>query len=105
MATKIYQNYSVLNGSQKRISQVFDDFEKIYISFSGGKDSSTMMHLVMAEAIKRNKKVGVLIMDLEAQYTETIRHIEEMVEMYKDYIDLHWVCAEFLLRNAVTNLS
>lgn len=105
MATKIYQQYNVLEGSIARISKVFDDFEKIYISFSGGKDSTTMMHLVMAEAIKRNKRVGVLIMDLEAQYTETIIHIEEMVEMYKDNIDLHWVCAEFLLRNAVTNFE
>lgn len=105
MATKVYQKYNVLEGSTKRISKVFDNFEKIYVSFSGGKDSSAMLHLVMAEAIKRNKKVGVLIMDLEAQYTETIRHIEEMVEMYKDNIDLHWVCAEFLLRNAVTNFE
>lgn len=105
MATKIYQEYNVLEGSVKRIRKVFDNFEKIYVSFSGGKDSSVMMHLVMAEAIKRNKKVGILIMDLEAQYSETIKHIEDMVEMYKDNVDLHWVCAEFLLRNAVTNFE
>lgn len=103
MATKIYQTFNVLEGSIDRISKVFDDFERIYISFSGGKDSSVMTHLVLAEAKKRNKKVGVLIMDLEAQYNDTIKHIEEMVELYKDNIDLHWVCAEFLLRNAVTN--
>lgn len=103
MATKIYQKSNVLEASQDRISKTFDDFENIYISFSGGKDSSVMTHLVLAEAQKRNRTVGLLIMDLEAQYEETIKHIHDIIELYKDNIDLHWVCAEFLLRNAVTN--
>ena len=103
MATKLYNNKSVLQASQERISKVFDNFEKIYISFSGGKDSSVMTHLVLAEARKRNVKVGLLIIDLEAQYNDTIKHIEEMVDTYKDNIDLHWFCGELLLRNAVSN--
>jgi predicted phosphoadenosine phosphosulfate sulfurtransferase len=103
MAAKVYQEINVLEASKKRISDVFDNFENIYISFSGGKDSSVMSHLVLQEAVKRNKKVGFLIIDLEAQYNDTIIHIEHMIEMYKDYIDLHWVCAELLLRNAVSN--
>jgi predicted phosphoadenosine phosphosulfate sulfurtransferase len=56
----------------------------------------------MMEAKKRNRKVGILIVDLEAQYKMTIEHIEEMVEMYKDNIELHWLCFPLLLRNAVT---
>jgi predicted phosphoadenosine phosphosulfate sulfurtransferase len=103
MAGKIYQTYSVFEGAQDRISKTFDDFERIYVSFSGGKDSSVMMHMVLAEAQKRNRTVGILIMDLEAQYKDTIEHLHHMVELYKDNIDLHWVCAQFLLRNAVTN--
>lgn len=103
MATKLYNNKSVLQASQERISKVFDNFEKIYISFSGGKDSSVMTHLVLAEARKRNVKVGLLIIDLEAQYNDTIKHIEEMVDTYKDNIELHWFCGELLLRNAVSN--
>jgi predicted phosphoadenosine phosphosulfate sulfurtransferase len=103
MATKVYNNKTVLEASRERISQVFDNFDRIYISFSGGKDSSVMSHLVLAEAKKRNRKVGFLIIDLEAQYNDTITHIEHMIEMYKDYIDLHWICAELLLRNAVSN--
>ena len=103
MATKIYQEINVLTASRERVVHAFDNFEKIYISFSGGKDSTVMTHLVMDEAIKRNRKVGLLIMDLEAQYADTIKHVYDIVEQYKDNIDLHWVCAEFLLRNAVTN--
>lgn len=94
---------SVLDASRNRIAKAFDMFERIYVSFSGGKDSSVMLHLVMDEAKKRNRKVGVLIIDLEAQYSDTIKHLEEMTEEYKDHIELHWFCGELLLRNAVSN--
>lgn len=103
MATKVYNDKTVLEASRERVSLTFDNFERIYISFSGGKDSSVMSHLVLAEAKKRNRKVGLLIIDLEAQYNDTISHIEQMIEMYKDNIELHWICAELLLRNAVSN--
>ncbi len=105
MATKIYQQKNVYQASVVRIKEVFDNFENIYISFSGGKDSSVMSHLVLSEAKKRNRKVGFLIIDLEAQYNDTILHINHMIDMYKDYIDLHWICAELLLRNAVSNFQ
>ena len=103
MNIKKYQRENVLEASKDRVSKVFDDFEKVYISFSGGKDSTVMMHLVMEEAIKRNREVGVLIIDLEAQYHDTIKHIYKMVDLYKDNIDLHWACLPLLLRNAVSN--
>lgn len=102
---KKYINKSVLKASQERISSVFDDFEKIYVSFSGGKDSTVMLHLVMSEAIKRNRKVGVLIIDLEAQYSDTITHINNCIDLYESHIDLHWFCGELLLRNAVSNFE
>lgn len=105
MATKIYQPYNVLEATRQRISQSFDAFEKIYISFSGGKDSTVMMHLVMEEAIRRKRKVAVLIIDLEAQYKDTVEHMHKMVDMYKDHIELHWFCGELLLRNALTNFE
>jgi predicted phosphoadenosine phosphosulfate sulfurtransferase len=105
MATKHYIEKNVLQASKERISKVFDTFEKYYISFSGGKDSTVMTHLVMDEAIKRGKKVGLLIIDLEAQYSNTIEHVREIVEEYKDHIDLHWFCGELLLRNAVSDFQ
>jgi len=103
MATKKYLDKTVFQASTERISKIFDDFDNIYISFSGGKDSTVMTHLVLNEAIKRNRKVGLLIIDLEAQYIKTIEHIEEIINLYKNNIELHWVCAELLLRNAVSD--
>ena len=103
MANKLYLNTNVLDEARSRIRKMLNNFEKYYISFSGGKDSSVMTHLILEEAKKRNKKVGLLIIDLEAQYTHTIQHIEEIIETYKDLIDLHWFCGELLLRNAVSD--
>lgn len=104
-ALKQYLDTNVLDAAKSRISQTFDDFEKIYVSFSGGKDSTVMLHLVMDEAIRRNRKVGLLIIDLEAQYTNTINHMQLCVDKYRDYIDLHWVCLPMALRNAVSNFE
>lgn len=41
----------VLIAAMDRIQRVFDDFPRIYVSFSGGKDSAVMLHLVMQEAL------------------------------------------------------
>jgi predicted phosphoadenosine phosphosulfate sulfurtransferase len=92
----------VYNAARERISWVFDTFSRIYISFSGGKDSTVMLHMVMDEAIKRCVKVGVLFVDLEAQYKLTIDHIREMYELYTDHIEPYWVSLPLNLRNAVS---
>ena len=105
MSKKVYIDSSVLRASQDRISTIFDDFNRVYISFSGGKDSTVMSHLVINEAIKRGRKVALLIIDLEAQYNETIEHVQEMYDKYKDHIELHWFCGELLLRNGVSDFE
>ena len=99
---KNYLDESVLDAARKRIKFTFDNFEKIYLSFSGGKDSTVMLHLAMEEAMNRNVKIGVLVVDLEAQYKLTMDHIENCVNLYKDYIDLYWLCLPLSLRNAVS---
>lgn len=103
MGKKHYLPINVLEASRERIAKTFDEVERVYIAFSGGKDSSVMFHLVMEQAMKRNVKVGVMYIDMEAQYADTIKHTLEMFEMYKDYIDPHWICVPMRLRNALTN--
>lgn len=94
---------NVLQAAQDRIRYCFDHFDKVYISFSGGKDSSVTFHLAAQEALRRGRRLGVLLIDLEAQYQLTIQHAEEMCDLYADIIDLHWVCLPMKLRNAVSN--
>lgn len=93
---------NVLEAAQQRIAYTFDKFPKIYLSFSGGKDSTVMLHLVMDEAIKRKQKIGVLFIDLEGQYKLTIDHIQQCYDMYAEYIDPYWCCLPIHLRNAVS---
>ena len=100
---KQYTIQSVLDASRERVSWAFDTFPKLYVSFSGGKDSSVMLHLVCQEARKRGRKVGVLIVDLEAQYEATVKHIDEITDEYADVIDLHWFAGPMSLRNGVSN--
>lgn len=92
----------VLTAARQRIEYVFDSFPRIYVSFSGGKDSTVMLHLVMDEAIKRGRKVGVLFLDLEAQYKITIEHVQAMYSLYADHIEPYWVCLPLAMRNAVS---
>ena len=93
---------SVYKAAKERIAWSFDTFKKLYVSFSGGKDSTVMLHLVLEEAIKRNRKVGVLFVDLEGQYKITIDFIEECLALYKDHIEPYWVALPLNLRNAVS---
>lgn len=93
---------SVLDASRERINYVFDNFERVYLSFSAGKDSTIMLHLACEEARKRGRKIGVMIVDLEAQYKLTMEHCAKCVEMWSDVIDLYWVCLPIHLRNAVS---
>lgn len=99
---KSYLDIDVLTAARERITYTFDNFPRIYVSFSGGKDSSVMLHLVMDEAIKRGRKVGVLMVDLEGQYKLTIDHVQQMMDLYKDHIEPYWICLPIALRNAVS---
>ena len=105
MKTKNYIGINVLDAARERVKFTFDNFNRIALSFSGGKDSTVMFHLCAEEARLRNRKFAVMIVDLEAQYNHTIEHMERMCEEYKDCIDLHWCCLPISLSNAVSNFE
>ena len=102
---KQYKTENVHEAASRRIRYVFDNFTRIYVSFSGGKDSTVMLHMVALEARLRGVRVGVLVIDLEAQYQMTMEHVASMLEMYSDCIDPFWVCLPLMLRNAVTQFD
>ena len=102
MALKNPMGVNVLDAARQRIAWTFDEFPRVYLSFSAGKDSTVMLHLVADEARKRGRKFGLLMVDLEGQYKLTIEHGKRCVDMYADCIELHWVCLPIHLRNAVS---
>lgn len=99
---KQYLKTNVLEESKNRINFVFDNFDKIYCSFSGGKDSTAMIHLIMEEAKKRNRKVGVLFIDWECQFEMTIEHIRKIYSMYADNIIPFWIQLEIMTNNSTS---
>ncbi|MFA5247871.1 MAG: DUF3440 domain-containing protein [Patescibacteria group bacterium] len=96
---------NVLEAAQQRISWTFDTFPKICVSFSGGKDSTVMLHLVATEAKKRNRKFAVLFVDWEAQYKYTIDHVSEMFTLYEDLIIPFWISLPLKTVNAVSQFE
>lgn len=92
----------VLTAARMRISDTFDNFERVYVSFSAGKDSTVMLHLVADEARTRGRRFGILLVDLEGQYKVTIDHAEEMFADLADITDPYWTCLPISLRNAVS---
>lgn len=103
MSRKIYRDKSVLTAARERIAWTFDTFPRMFVSFSGGKDSTVMLHLVADEARRRGRTVGVFIVDLEAQYRATSDHVAAMIQDYADVLDVHWCCLPMDLRNGVSN--
>lgn len=99
---KRFLTIDVLQAAKERIAWTFESFERVYLSFSAGKDSTLMLHLVAAEAAKRQRKFGLLLIDLEGQYKLTIEHAETCFKLYADLVEPYWVSLPIALRNAVS---
>ena len=59
---------NVYDLAQERLRVIFQNFDNIYISFSGGKDSGVLLNLCIDYIRKHNlkRKIGVFHMDYEA---------------------------------------
>ncbi|VFS16823.1 PP-loop domain-containing protein [Enterobacter cancerogenus] len=75
---KLPLNQNVLNATQERIAWTLENFSRVCVSFSGGKDSTVMLYLACESARKMQRKIDVLFIDWEAQFSTTIQHVENM---------------------------
>lgn len=78
---KKYLEKNVYDAFLERINYVFDHFELVYFSVSGGKDSSVMVQIANRIAADRNRTYDVFYVDYEAQYQATIDHVYELKEL------------------------
>lgn len=101
---KIYLEKNVLDATFERLEFIFENFDNIYFSVSGGKDSSVMVQLANMVSKKYNKKFDVLFIDLEAQYRLTIEHVYELKKL-SQIRDFYHVALPLALRNAVSILQ
>lgn len=102
MGGQVRLGISVLEAARRRIAWAFETCPRVYVSFSGGKDSTVMLHLAAEEARRRGRKIGVLFVDLEGQYALTIDHIQRCYDLYAELVEPYWVALPIHLRNAVS---
>lgn len=100
-----YMEENVYEAVQNRLQYIFQEFDNIYLSFSGGKDSGLLLNLVLdfQQKYYPEKIIGVFHQDFEAQYTVTTEYIERTFERIKDKVEPYWVCLPMATRTALSN--
>ncbi len=102
--SKNYLPIDVFSAAKQRIEQVFDDFPRVYVSVSGGKDSSALAQLTLEVARDKNRlPLDILIIDLEAQYAKTIEFLYRFASLPD--VRAHWICLPIHLRNGVSQIQ
>ena len=86
MMMREYMEQNVYEALQERLRFIFEEFDNIYVSFSGGKDSGLLLNLVLDYKRKYapERVVGIFHQDFEAQYTVTTEYVERPFELVKD---------------------
>lgn len=100
MAQNVYEAF------QERLSFIFREFENIFVSFSGGKDSGLLLNLVLDYRDKHdpNRTIGVFHQDFEAQYTVTTEYVERTFKRLENRnTERYWVCLPMATRTAMSS--
>ncbi len=100
-----YFEQNVYEAFQQRIKLIFEEFDNIYISFSGGKDSGLLLNMVLdyQKAYYPDRRVAVFHQDFEAQYTVTTEYVEKTFERIREDVEPYWVCLPMATRTALSS--
>lgn len=104
---KVGKGINVYEASNERIDFIFKNFKRIYLSFSGGKDSGVMLNLVL-NYMRRNgitEKIGVMILDNEANYTHSLSFMHSILSKNLDLLDVYWCCLPITLPCTVSSYA
>ncbi|MGC6061440.1 phosphoadenosine phosphosulfate reductase [Enterobacter kobei] len=105
-AIKIPLGKNVLDAANERIEWALENLPRICVSFSGGKDSTVMLHLTAQRARQLNRKFHVLFIDWEAQFSITIEHVESLRTLYADVIEeFYWVALPLTTQNSLSQFK
>jgi len=99
---RVYKDKNVFDAAYERMDFIWKNFERVYLSLSGGKDSGVMMNLCLKymrenKDIVAGRKLGIQIMDNEANYDESIEFMERIINDNIEYLDVYWCCLPITL--------
>jgi predicted phosphoadenosine phosphosulfate sulfurtransferase len=97
-----YTGKTVLEAARERMAFIFDSFENIIVSVSGGKDSTCLAHLALVEAHKRNRRIGLFLLDEEVLYQSSVDQVEYLVNLFPDNTKRMWLQIPFFMTNATS---
>ncbi len=102
---KQYIEKDVYTALQERLRLIFEEFDNIFVSFSGGKDSGLLLNITLDFQRKYypDKKIGVFHQDFEAQYNCTTEYVERTFARVKDEVEPYWVCLPMATRTALSS--
>lgn len=103
--TREYTGQNVYDALQDRLRYIFEEFDNIFVSFSGCKDSGLLLNLTLDFQRKYypDKRIGVFHQDFEAQYTVTTEYVERTFARIKDEVEPYWVCLPMATRTALSS--
>lgn len=80
---------SVLDAAKSRLRYIFQEFDNVQVSFSGGKDSGVLLNLALLVAKEEGyqNKLGVFHLDYEAQYTATTEYVDQVYNDLGDAVE------------------
>lgn len=97
---KIMLQTTVLEAAKIRIKWIFDHFNDVVVSVSGGKDSSVLFDLAYQEAERRGRILNVFFLDQEAEYRSTIELLRS--QLRRPLIRLWWYQVPIAMTNATS---
>ncbi len=102
MLKQVYIPKTVEQAARERISWLFDEFENIIVSISGGKDSTVAAYLCLQEAHRRGRKIGIFFLDEEVVYQSTVEQVRYLMTLYPENTTKLWFQFPFHLTNSTS---